>query len=177
MSDENSAVAESQPESPAPSVPPSFLERYRLHLIGATAVLLIIVFFMGGIALGMSKRSFEKKFYLDQIAKLKITLSSAVERQDELSQEIKELKIELRARKDHVAELEEKIAAFERKAEKSTTAAAPVSTSAKAGGGESASTGDAGLDYVRLKAGDCVVDGSAGVTAEKWRECLQKSKK
>ncbi len=175
MSDENSVVAEPQPESPAPHASPSFLERYRLHLIGGTAVLLIIVFFMGGIALGMSKRSFEKKFYLDQIAKLKITLSSAVERQDELSQEIKELKIELLARKDHVAELEDKIAAFERKTEKSTTA--PTVSGGKVGAAEPASTGDAGLDYVRLKAGDCVMDGSGGATAEKWRECLQKSKK
>ncbi|WP_373974416.1 hypothetical protein NT239_12310 [Chitinibacter sp. SCUT-21] len=177
MSEETAAPdEESHTPNPVVADAPGFLQKYRWHLIGAGAFLLVVIFFMAGVAVGMSKRGFEKKFYLDQIAKLKVTLSSAVERQEELRQEIKELKIDLRAKKDHVAELEDKVAAFERKSEKSAEPAAHGAVKSEASA-QSAESGDPGLDYVRMKAGDCVVDGSAGATANKWKECLQKAKK
>ncbi|QLI81991.1 hypothetical protein HZU75_10865 [Chitinibacter fontanus] len=176
MSDDVATSSVSESHAASPVAAPSFLQRYRLHLIAVGAVVLIVIFFMAGVVLGMSKRNFEKKFYLEQIERLKTTLSASVEKQDELAKEIQELKIDLRAKKDHVTELEEKVADLERKTEKSEASPSNHAVPSQ-GHAEPTSTGDAGLDYVRLKAGDCVVDGGANTTANKWRECLQKSKK
>lgn len=176
MSDDVAASSVTESHSVSPPPAPNFLQRYRLHLIATGAVVLIVIVLMAGIVLGMSKRNFEKKFYLEQIERLKTSLSASVEKQEELAKEIQELKVDLRAKKDHVAELEEKVADLERKTEKSE--AAPSQHAAPSQGhAEPSSTGDAGLDYVRLKAGDCVVDSGGNTTANKWRECLQKSKK
>ncbi|QLG89704.1 hypothetical protein HQ393_16430 [Chitinibacter bivalviorum] len=178
----------SEPSSPAPSpevhpapAPVSFLQRYRLHLAGAGVLLLVVFFLLIGIAIGMAKKNFEKKFYLTQIEKLKDSLAQAVDHREEMQKEITDLKIDLRAKKDHVSELDEKIEKLEAKLKKSGGEVEPATSTHGANVASTAavaSSGDQGVDYVRLKAGDCVVDsGAAANTASKWRECLKNAKK
>ncbi len=173
MSDDAVAATPSPVDEP-PQSRPNLLVQYRLHLIIAAAVISLLFSLLAGVAIGMAKRHFEKKFYLEQIEKLKDSLSDVLERNEELGKELKELKIDLRAKQDHVADLESKIKSLERKA-KSVEKSAPAAATSRES--EVSGSGDAGVDYLRLKAGDCVVDGSSAATATKWRECLQKAKK
>ncbi|WP_047394777.1 hypothetical protein [Chitinibacter sp. ZOR0017] len=160
------------PEAAPASPEPPLLLKYRMHLIGVFAFLLLVVFLLGGIAIGMSKRHFEKKFYLEQIDKLKESVETMVHEREGLQEEIKAMKLELRAKSDHIHELEGKVEKYERQQE-SHKEAAP-----EAGGHEAAAQGeDQGLNYLRLKTGDCTMDGNSTATASKWRECLQKAKK
>jgi chorismate mutase len=150
------------------AAPESFLQRYRMHLIGSVTFLLIIVFLLIGIAVGMTKRNFEKKFYLEQIVKLKLALSQTLEARDDLGKEVARLKVELRAKSDRVDEVEAQLEKAENQKTKPAASAEPA---------EQASSGDQGVDYVRLKAGDCVVEGSSAATAAQWRECLKNARK
>jgi ABC-type uncharacterized transport system fused permease/ATPase subunit len=148
--------------------PESFLQRYRMHLMGSAAVLLMIIFLLVGITIGMTKRNFEKKFYLEQIVKLKLALSQSLETREDLGKEVTRLKVELRAKSDRVDELEAQLAKTENQKDKPTATAEPA---------EQTSTGDQGLDYVRLKGGDCVVEGSSAATATQWHDCLKRARK
>ncbi|MBM5573831.1 hypothetical protein [Deefgea sp. CFH1-16] len=177
MSAEEHAIDLPQPEVPAHSV--SFFSRYRLILFGVSGFFLVLIFFMIGIALGMAKKNFEKNFYLTQIEKLKDALSGSLEKRTELERDMTELKVELRAKKDHIAELEDKLAEQENATRRQELKAkdegsAAVTTQANL----AESTADQQSEnYLRLKAGDCLVEGSAGATAANWRECLKKGKK
>lgn len=173
MSEEVSAAEPiPAPHNPAP---PGFFAHYRLAIIGASVFFLVIIFLLVGVAVGMAKKNFEKKFYLTQIEKLKGALTDSLDKRTELDQELKELRIELKAKKDHIRELEDKVAQFKHetsKADRNTEASAKVADS----NGATTVSNDPGEAYLRLKAGDCLIDGSDKTTAN-WQECLKKGKK
>ena len=155
----------------------SFFAKYRWPILGGAAVVLVSIFLLIGIAIGMAKKNFEKKFYLTQIEKLKEALSKSLEKRTELDHDISELKIELRAKKDHLAELEDKVEKLERAQKHAGSSEGAVSTTATKTAESAAPEGDGSEAYLRLKAGDCLVEGSSGATAANWRECLKKGKK
>lgn len=163
-------------DSAIASPPLSFFVQHRLAIIGAGVFILVILFLLVGIAIGMAKKNFEKKFYLTQIEKLKEALTSSLDKRTELDKEIKELRVELRAKKDHVRDLEDKIDDLKHSSSKNEAALDSPSKVAGSGGMAGVAP-DPSEAYLRLKAGDCLVEGSAGSTAEKWRDCLQKGKK
>ena len=73
MSEEVPAV-ESVADSPV-----SFFNQYRLVIAGFAVFVLVLIFLLLGIAIGVAKKNFEKKFYLTQIEKLKDALSTSLE--------------------------------------------------------------------------------------------------
>lgn len=174
-------MSENEPiaESVATHSPANFFAQHRLAIIGAGVFVLVVIFLLVGLAIGMAKKNFEKKFYLTQIEKLKDALSGSLEKRTELEKDITELKVELRAKKDHIAELEDKVASLERVSQRSepATSEAHSSKAADATTQTAGSAPDPGEAYLRLKAGDCLVEGSSGNTAANWRECLKKGKK
>ncbi|WP_410499267.1 hypothetical protein [Chitinibacter sp. S2-10] len=172
MSDEVIEALDADPPPRAvPPVEPGFFQRYRLPFIWAGSLFLLIFFLLLGIAVGMSKRSFEKKFYVEQIVKLKTTILQQIEAHDAQDEELKQLRIDLRAKSDRVDELEKKLA--ELGGHSRTSSASRSSTTQEL----SSATGDPGVDYLHLKTGDCVVDGQAAATAQQWKACLQNAKK
>nr|WP_314899779.1 hypothetical protein [uncultured Deefgea sp.] len=155
--------------------PQGFFAQHRLAIIGAGVFILVILFLLIGIAIGVAKKNFEKKFYLTQIEKLKGALTDSLDKRTELDKEMVELRGELKAKKDHVRDLEDKIADLKHassKAEKTDEAHSKVTDS----GGSAGTSSDPGEAYLRLKAGDCLIQGS-GSTAANWQECLKKGKK
>ena len=177
MSAEEHAIDLPEPEVPAHTV--SFFTRHRLIIFGLSGFFLVLIFLMIGIALGMAKKNFEKNFYLTQIEKLKDALSGSLEKRTELEHDITELKVELRAKKDHITELEDKLAEQERttrRQELKPNGEGSTAVKTEANLAES-SVDQQSENYLRLKAGDCLVEGSAGATAANWRECLKKGKK
>lgn len=152
-----------------------FFAQHRLAMIGVGVFILIVCFLLLGIAIGMAKKNFEKKFYLTQIEKLKEALRDSLDKRTEQGKEMAELRVQLRAKKDHVLDLEDKVANLERASQKAMlNEAQPKSVESGRAAGVAA---DPGAAYLRLKAGDCLVDGSTNNTAANWRECLKKSKK
>jgi hypothetical protein len=154
---------------------PSFFVQHRLAIVGAGVFILVILFLLIGIAIGMAKKNFEKKFYLTQIEKLKESLTDSLDKRTELDKEMKELRIELKAKKDHIRDLEDKVADLKHETSK-VTAVGEAHSQAVSSGGSTGVSPDPGEAYLRLKAGDCLIEGS-GSTAANWQECLKKGKK
>lgn len=155
--------------TPAESV--SFLQRFRVHLIAGAVAVLVLLALMGGMAAGMAKRNFEKQFYLDQIEKLKRALEKSVEQHAELEQELSETKIQLRARKEHVEELEFKLESMQKRAQQQGAEAAAPVVQAEAGHAASAGGKTETAPLPRL-AGDCTVkSGATGVSS--LQNCLR----
>jgi hypothetical protein len=153
-----------------------FFAQHRLAIIGAGVFVLVILFLLIGIAIGMAKKNFEKKFYLTQIDKLKEALTDSLDKRTELDKEMTELRVELKAKKDHVRDLEDKVADLKHASSK----ADPVGDAhakVTASGGSAGVGPDPGESYLRMKAGDCLIEGSTGSTAANWQECLKKGKK
>ena len=168
------AVSESTPPQDAK---PSFFVQHRLAIIGAGMFTLVLIFLLLGIAIGMAKKNFEKKFYLTQIERLKEALSDSLETRTELEKDFTALKVELRAKKDNIAELEDKIDSLERASQRNEPVADESHASAVESVPTSGAVPDPGEAYLRLKAGNCILEGSEGQTAAKWRECLKNGKK
>ncbi|WP_028456344.1 hypothetical protein [Chitinilyticum litopenaei] len=148
----------------------SFLQRYRIHLLGALAVIVLLVALMGGIALGMAKRSFEHKHFLEQIDKLKTALGESLEKRDELNKEVSELTQQLRARKEHIDELEVKLEVLEsaqRKAQLRSELGAP----APAPEGAGASVAPAAGKPLPKLSGDCTI--RAGAAGSSLQDCIR----
>ncbi|MBM5571998.1 MULTISPECIES: hypothetical protein [Deefgea] len=156
----------------APSL--SFFAQHRIAIIGAGVFVLLILFLLVGIAIGMAKKNFEKKFYLTQIEKLKEALTDSLDKRTELDKEMKELRVELKAKKDHIRDLEDKVADLKHANNK--VDAAELHSKAVSSGGATGVAPDPGEAYLRLKAGDCLIEGS-GSTSANWQECLKKGKK
>ncbi|WP_028453422.1 hypothetical protein [Chitinilyticum aquatile] len=149
----------------------SFLQRFRLHLLLAAGVVLLLIALLGGIAAGMAKRNFEKQFYLEQIDKLKRALEKSTERYQEVEQELSEVKVQLRARKEHVEELEFKLESLEKRAQMQAAPAAPQAAPAE-GGHAAVQAGKAEKAPLPRLAGDCTIkSGASGVV--NLQDCLR----
>lgn len=147
----------------------SFLQRFRLHLLLAAGVVLLLIALLGGIAAGMAKRNFEKQFYLEQIDKLKRALEKSTERYQEVEQELSEVKVQLRARKEHVEELEFKLESLEKRAQMQAAPAAQQAAPAEVGAVQAGKAEKAPLPRL---AGDCTIkSGASGVV--NLQDCLR----
>ncbi|WP_027469984.1 hypothetical protein [Deefgea rivuli] len=170
-------VSEPHSESIVGHSPVSFFAQHRLAIVGAGVFVLVLIFLLVGIAIGMAKKNFEKKFYLTQIEKLKVALSDSLEKRSEQEKDMTALKVELRAKKDHLAELEDKVETLERASQRGETATGEPQAKSAESAPTSGAVPDPSEAYLRLKAGDCLIEGSTSNTAANWRECLKKGKK
>ncbi|MBE9609866.1 hypothetical protein [Chitinilyticum piscinae] len=153
------------------SSPVSFMQRYRLHLIGGGAFLLVIIALLAGIAAGMAKRNFEKQFYLDQIEKLKIALEKSGEKYHELDAELAETKVQLRAKKDHVEELEYKVESLEKRL-KGVGTAPEAARGVESSGVAAPAPAVQGAALPRLS-GDCTVKSGGATGSSALQDCLR----
>ncbi|MFC7420836.1 hypothetical protein ACFQNF_13285 [Iodobacter arcticus] len=156
---------------------PSFLEKNRLKLIiggGFIGFLLVLII---GIAIGMTKRNFERTQYIEQIARLKVSFEETIETRKELETKINELKKEVKEKKIEAEELEVKVEDLERrsgaKAGSSSEHAAPAAhgEAPKAG----ADIKPAGGGYVKFGGGDCVLPAGGGKGSAAWKECMKQN--
>ncbi|AZN36595.1 hypothetical protein [Iodobacter ciconiae] len=175
MSDHAAAHASSHVEDELHGSPsPSFMQKNRLKLIIAGGFFGFLLVLIIGIAIGMTKRNFERAQYIEQIARLKISFEETIETRKELEEKISELKKEVKEKKIEVEELEVKVEDLERRG------------GARAGGGsEPAAHGDAskegadikpaGGGYVKFGGGDCVLPAGGGKGSTAWKECIKQN--
>ncbi len=160
---------------------PSFMQKNRLKLMiggGFFGFLLVLII---GIAIGMTKRNFERTQYVEQIARLKVSFEETIETRKELEERISELKKEVKEKKIEVEELEVKVEDLERRggsakatgAAEHDAAAAPAATHGEAAG---ADIKPAGGGYVKFGGGDCVLPAGGGKGSAAWKECANQNR-
>ncbi|MEJ2793980.1 hypothetical protein WAE56_11210 [Iodobacter sp. LRB] len=154
---------------------PSFMQKNRLKLIIAGGFFGFLFVLIVGIAIGMTKRSFERTQYIEQIARLKVSFEETIETRKELEEKISELKKEVKEKKIEVEELEVKVEDLERRG----GAKAGSEHAAPAAHGEAPKEGadikPAGGGYVKFGGGDCVLPAGGGKGNAAWKECIKQN--
>jgi hypothetical protein len=176
MSDHAAAPAASH-EEPLEVLPkPSFMQKNRLKIMigGGFAVFLIVLII--GIAIGMTKRKFEKTQYIEQIARLKVAFEETIEKRKELEERISELKMEVKEKKIEIEELEVKIEDLERRSSNRSSAGSEHAAPAAAGHAEAPDSKPAGGGYVKFGGGDCVLPAGSGKGSAAWKECVSQNR-
>jgi hypothetical protein len=175
MSDHAAAPAHPHDEHAAGGSPRlSFVHKNRLMLMIGGGFLGFILVLIIGIAIGMTKRNFERGQYVEQIARLKISFEETIETRKELEEKITELKKELKQKKIEVEGLEVQVEDLERRG------GAKVGGSAEpAAHGEAPKDGagikPAGGGYVKFGGGDCVLPAGSGKGSAAWKECMKQN--
>jgi hypothetical protein len=157
----------------APS--PSFMEKNRLKLMiggGFIGFLLVLII---GIAIGMTKRNFERKQYVEQIARLKVSFEETIETRKELEEKISELKREVKEKKIEVEELEVKVEDLERRGGGKATGSSEHAAPSAHGEAAASAEKPAGGGYVKFGGGDCVLPAGGGKGSAAWKECMKQN--
>lgn len=175
MSDHAAASHDEHGTDISPS--PSFMVKNRLKLLiggGFFAFLLILII---GVAIGMTKRKFEKTQYIEQIARLKVAFEETIETRKELESKISELKNEVKEKKIEAEELEIKVEDLERQIQRGSSASTPHAPAAAAGGEPAgADIKTPGGGYVKFGGGDCVLPAGSGKGSAAWKECMNQNR-
>ncbi|MCX7207621.1 MAG: hypothetical protein NT086_16910 [Proteobacteria bacterium] len=178
MSDHAAAPAHPHDDHAASGEPsPSFLQKNRLKLIIAGGFIGFLLVFIIGIAIGMTKRNFERGQYIEQIARLKVSFEETIETRRELEERITELKKEVKEKKIEVEELEVKVEDLERRAGSRATGSSEPAAPAAHGEAskEGADIKPAGGGYVKFGGGDCVLPAGGGKGSAAWKECMKQN--
>ncbi|WP_293935942.1 hypothetical protein [Iodobacter sp.] len=179
MSDHAAPAASHDEHATSGEPSPSFMQKNRLKLMiggGFFGFLLVLII---GIAIGMTKRNFERAQYIEQIARLKVSFEETIETRKDLEERITELKKEVKEKKIEVEELEVKVEDLERRGGAKATGAADHAAAAPAAThGESAGEDikPAGGGYVKFGGGDCVLPAGGGKGSAAWKECVKQNR-
>lgn len=154
---------------------PSFMVKNRLKLIIAGGFFAFLLILIIGVAIGMTKRKFEKTQYIEQIARLKVAFEETIETRKELESKISELKTEVKEKKIEAEELAIKVEDLERQIQRGSSDA---TSHAPAAGGESAGADvkTPGGGYVKFGGGECVLPAGGGKGSAAWKECMNQNR-
>lgn len=153
-----------------------------LPLMIGGGVLAVIILVCIGVGIGMAKRQFERKGYVEQIIKLKTALAESVDLRKESEGRVEKMREELKEKRDEIHDLELKLDEAQQQAGRGgnadarPAAAAPAAAhgEADAHGSEAAAPSGASVTPKFAKKGDCVL--STGSKGADWKDCLGVSK-
>ncbi|WP_035053024.1 hypothetical protein [Andreprevotia chitinilytica] len=153
----------------AEAAAPSGGKRWLLPaLIGGGVVLLLLALFVG-VGLGMAKRQFERKSYVDQIAKLKIALQDTDGLRKEAEGRIEKMREDLKEKRDEIHNLELKLDEAKQAVDHHAQQESPSQASAVAAAVTPPPANSAIAAQLSRK-GDCVL--TTGQKGTDWKNCL-----
>lgn len=155
---------------------PSFMVKNRLKLIIAGGFFAFLLILIIGVAIGMTKRKFEKTQYIEQIARLKVAFEETIETRKELESKISELKNEVKEKKIEAEELAIKVEDLERQIQRGGSAAASHAPAAAGGESAGADVKTPGGGYVKFGGGECVLPAGGGKGSAAWKECMNQNR-